>query len=163
MLLGPKVLRFLARAINWSNHRSKIKKCPLISKALNCKCHFFQCNIGTPHCAQYVFFGWISLLFCNCTFRFMQRLISAKARQIFSKAVQFFWKVNHDTREKFRFSTQCVTLYSFRGRTTREAKTVSRKNAKNLHVILAAVLTWKRLSRLPCGIFAGFQPFLPSK
>ena len=28
-------------------------------------------------------------------------LISPKATQIFSKAVQFFWKVNHDTWEKF--------------------------------------------------------------
>ena len=31
-------------------------------------------------------------------------LISPKAPQIFSKAVQFFWKVNHDTQEKFIFA-----------------------------------------------------------
>ena len=32
------------------------------------------------------------------------RLTSPKVAQIFSKAVQFFWKVRHDTREKFIFA-----------------------------------------------------------
>ena len=57
-------------------------------------------------------------------------LISPKAPQIFSKAVQFFWKVNHDTREKFIFAWLSILFKE-------QAKTISQKNAKNLHVILA--------------------------
>ena len=48
--------------------------------------------------------GYFTIVYCFSSMQYTLHLISPKVKRIFSKAVQFFWKVSHDTWEKFIFA-----------------------------------------------------------